>query len=269
MLHAGGENEVSGDQPRRKEVDFSQLCIDSAFSTLTSNICVIFKSHHSVDFYSLRRACFENVNTFVGATIPRELIDKIRSTENFNDLFDVLALSPPYWSWINIRILKKMVDVSCLDEADQLIEKYEKAVFSMKLSQVLKEIPNTNIPSDYYTKIEQKWDRSLDAVTVKDLVTEWSKMEEFFNVMEPTLVLQKVVDGCVEIHWLIPTQLVHHVSSAVFNARHKITSILYLKINGHVILCNDGKMLEYSGMCHSVYVCNTLCYALVFALVSS
>ena len=255
MLHAGGgENEVCGDQPRRKEVDFTQLCIDSAFSTLTSNICIILKSHHGVDFYSLRRACFENVNTFFGASIPGELIDKIRSTDNLNDLFDVLALSPPYWSWINIRILKKMVDVSCLDEAKLLIERYQEAVFSMKLSQVLKKIPDTNIPPDYYTKVEEKWDRSLDAVTVKDLVTEWSKMEEFFNVIEPTLVLQKVVDGCVEIHWLIPTQLVHHVSSAVFNARHDITSILYLKINGHVILCNDEEMLEYTGTYHSVYL---------------
>ena len=247
LLHAGGggEIEVSGDQPRRIQIDFSQLSIDSAFSALTSNICAIFKSHHNLDFYSLRRACFENVNTLFGATIPGELIDQIRSTDNLNDLFDVLALSPSYWSWINIRILKKMAAVSCLDEANQLIEKYEEAVFSRKLSQAFKEIPEAKFLPDYYTKIEQKWDKSLDAVTVKDLVTKWSKMEEVFNIKEPTLVLQKVVDGCVEIHWLIPTQLVDHVSSAVFNARHEITSNLYLKIDGHVILGNDE---EHSGV---------------------
>ena len=172
---------------------------------------------------------------------------RIQGSDNLNKLFDVLAFYPSYWSWINIRILAKMVIVSGVAEAIELVERYKQAVFSRKLSMLLEQIPCIEIPSDYYSLVEQKWERSLDEVTVQDLVTHWSNMERLFNVKEPTLLLRKVVDGCVEIHWLIPTQLVDHVSSAVFNARHTVTSIISLKINGHVILCNDEETEEYSG----------------------
>ena len=179
------------------------------------------------------------MNTPFGASVPEELVVKIQTSDNLNELFDVLASSPPYWNWINIRILTKMVCVSGVDEALELVERYKQEVFSRKLSMLLEQIPDTKIPPDYYTLVEQKWNRRLDEVTVQDLVTHCSNMEELFKVKEPTLLLRKVVEGCVEIHWLIPTHLVNHVSSAVFNARHTVTSILYLKINGHVILCND------------------------------
>ena len=100
---------------------------------------------------------------------------EIKASDDLNELFDVLAWSP-YWNWINIRILTKMVDVSGVDEAMELVERYKEAVFSRKLVLLLKEIKAINIPADYYTVVEQKWNRSLDEVTVKDLVTQWSKM---------------------------------------------------------------------------------------------
>ena len=185
-------------------------------------------------------------------------MDKIQGSDNLNELFDVLARASPYWNWINIRILTKMVGVSGVDEAQELVERYKQEVFSRKLRMLLKDIPDTTIPLDY-SLVEQKLNRSLDEVTVQDLVTHWSNMEKLFDVKEPTLLLSKVVDGCVEIHWLIPTQLVDHVSSAVFNARHTLMSIIYLKIDGHVILCNDKETEEYSGnLIITLYACDTL-----------
>lgn len=193
---------------------------------------------HNVEFEVLRRTCIENVNTPFGACIPQELVDEIKDTANLNNLFDVLA-SSPYWSWINIRILTKMVRVSRVDEAEELVERYKEAVFSRKLGLLLKQIPALNIPADYYAEVEQKWNKSLDEVTVQDLVSHWSKMEELFDVKEPTLLLKKVVDGCVEIHWLVPANLTHQICCAVFNGRHSNKSILHLKISNHVILRNE------------------------------
>lgn len=180
---------------------------------------------------------------------------EIKASDDLNELFDVLACSP-YWNWINIRIMTKMVDVSGVDEAMELVERYKEAVFSRKLVLLLKEIKAINIPADYYTVVEQKWNRSLDEVTVKDLVTQWSKMEELFGVKEPTLLLSKVFDGCVEIHWLIPTQLVYHVCCAVFNSRHMSMSILHLKIGDHVILHNDEDTGGYIGNKYPLYILN-------------
>ena len=271
LFFVGTVNELSSYQPREKrEIDFSKHNVDEAFSILTATIYQMFKTHR-IEFEVLRRACFENANTLFGASIPEELVVRIQGSDSLNKLFDVLASSPSYWSWINIRILTKMVGVSGITEAVELVERYKQAVFSRKLGMLLEQIPRIDIPTNYYSRVKQKWKRSLDEVTVQDLVTHWSNMEKLFDVKEPTLLLSKVVDGCVEIHWLIPTHLVDHVSSAVFNARRTVTSIICLKINGHVILCNDEETEESSGnhtVCMYMFLYNFLfCDSQIPALV--
>jgi len=245
-FYIGEETQPSDVQPKQKqEIDFSKHNVDYAFSILTKNIYQILESH-KINFELLRRACIENVNTLFGARLPDKLVSEIKASNSLNNLFDVLA-SSSYWNWINIRILMKMVSVSGIAEAEELVDRYKKAVFSRKLKMLLDQIPVLDIPAGYYTEIEQKWNKSLDEVTVNDLVTQWSEMETLFGVTDSTLLLKKVVDGCVEIHWLIPTELVYHVCCAVFNARHTNKSILYLKIDNDVIVCNDGEAEKYSG----------------------
>lgn len=258
-INVGEISEVTGghDQPKQKQqTDFSQYNVDEAFSMLSSTVYEIFMSNN-VQFDVLRRACIENINTPFGACIPEELVAKIQASDNLSKLFDVLALSVPYWNWINIRILTKMVLVSRVDEAKELVEGYKEAVFSRKLSLLLKEIPTLSIPPDYYTKVETKWNRSLDELTVKDLVSQWSEMEEMFDVKGLTLLLDRVVDGCIEIHWLVPTQLVHHICCAVFNSRHLLTSLLLLKIGDHVILHNDEDTDGYTDNQYSLCMYRT------------
>lgn len=243
--------EPSSDQPRWKTIDFSKHNVDVAFSILSGTIYDIFMTNN-VEFSVLRRSCIENTNTLFGACIPEQLVTEIKACDNLSKLFDVLAGSP-YWSWINIRILTKMAGVSCIHDAMELVEKYKEAVFSRKLSLLLDQIPMLTIPADYYTKVQHKWNKSFEEVTIQDLVTQWTKIEELFDVKEPTLLLDKVVKGCVEIHWLIPTELVHHICCAAFNARHTNKSIVYLKVDDHVVLCNDEETEEYSG--NNIFQC--------------
>ena len=199
FLFVGKVNELSSDQPKqKKQIDFSKYSVDNAFSILTANIYQIFKSHR-IEFEVLRRACFENANRLVGASIPKELVVKIQGSDNLDQLFDVLASAPPYWSWKNIRILTNMVSVSGVDEALELVKRYKQSVFSRKLSMLLKHISDANIPPVYYSLVEQKWNKSLDEITVQDLVTHWFDVEELFDVKEPTLLLRKIVDGYDEI----------------------------------------------------------------------
>ena len=239
---AGDINTAPNDQ--LLDVDFSDYeHVDDAFSVFTRAIYHILLS--KVQFEDLRRACIENVNTPFGAKLPCTLIESIKATKCLRDLFDELA-SSPYWSWINIRMLEKMVNVSCVPEANQLVKQYKDAVFSRKLSLLFKQIPKFPIPSDYYTKVQQKWNKNLDEVTVKDLVSHWSQMEEVFGGKEPSLLLHCVLDGCVEIHWYISTELMLHACGRVFNARHALKDILQLSIGNYTIICNDGRPGKHS-----------------------
>ena len=120
-------------------------------------------------FFMLCRACLENVNIIGGVVLPEALVAEIKTTEHLDDLFDVLSTSP-YWNWMNIRMLVKMANVSDQPAAVKLIQRYRKEVYSRKVIEILQQIPNLKIPDKYYTAVKEKWDKSLDEITVQDLV---------------------------------------------------------------------------------------------------
>ena len=187
-------------------------------------------------FSSLRRSCLENCNKFGGVTLPSDLKSNIAATQDLDNLFDVLC-DTPYWNWMNIKMLTKMARASHMKAATKLIQQYKDEVFSRKLVEVLQQIPSFNISSNYYTKAKEKWNKNLNDITVNDLVNHWSEVEKIFNVEEPTVLLDSIISGSVEIHWLIPTELFDHIIQSISNqiSRMAECNILYFNIAGHVI----------------------------------
>ena len=162
--------------------------------------------------------------------------------ENFDDLFDTLC-ETPYWNWMNIRMLEKMVG-NC-PPAKELIKQYKNEVYSRKLKDVLSDIPNLDIPIDKYTQIKVKWKKELNDLTVKDIVKQWNEIEKRFNV-EEAMLLQSIIEGCVEICWLLPNDLVEHAISSVTDnqpvknddqstTEASFPEVLYLKIGDTVM----------------------------------
>ena len=144
---------------------------------------------------------------------------------------------------MNIRMLEKMVG-DCL-ATKRLIYQYKSEVYSRKLKDVLSEIPNLNIPTGKYTKIKAKYDKDFNDVTIKDIVKQWNEVEKIFKVGE-TMLLKNITEGCVEICWLLPNDLVEHfISSATKNQSVKygvqsatqelLPKLLYLKIGEAVM----------------------------------
>jgi len=232
-------------------IDFT-ICenIDDAFSHFTAAMFLILSKAR---FTVLRRACTENVNKVGGAILPEDLVVKIRTSGNLDDLFDVLGNSP-YWNWMNIRMLRKMASASLQPDASKLIKD---EVYSRQLIEVLRQIPDK-----YYATIKEKWDKKLDEITVLDLVTHWSDVERIFDVQEPTVLLDRLVDGCVEIHWLVPAQMVEHIIIS-FKKSHMLSGSLIFDIGGLVIKPSVSVALLPSpstgGMCVNmkctIYVC--------------
>ena len=206
--------------------------VDECFSHFTA---AMFEILSKAKFPSLRRACLENINTVGGVKLPNNLKDNIEATQNLDDLFDVLC-GTPYWNWMNIKMLTKMARASHLPAATKLIRQYKEEVFSRKLIEVLQQLPSCDSSGNYYTKAKEKWNKDLNDVTVNDLVNHWSEVEKIFNVEEPTVLLDKVINGSIEIHWLIPTELVEHTCQSVGNHISMMLrcDILYIDIGGHV-----------------------------------
>ena len=182
--------------------DYSYKTVDSAFSKFVDKI---FDVLNREDFRKVRRKCLENLNVPGGITLSTEIINKISNTKDLYDLFDVTCLCKPYWNWMNIRIIEKMVGIS--EEAEKLIEQYKNEVFCRKVKDLMLEISNLEVPMDKYTEVKDKWNKEFDDLRIKDVVKRWGEIEKILEA-EGTMLFKTITAGCVEICWLLPNDLV-------------------------------------------------------------
>ena len=200
-------------------------------------------------FIMVRRGCITN-NKTLSAKLPNDFVNEVRATETMDKLFDVVV-SSPYCNWMNIRLLEKMAAASLQSNARKLIDQYKNAIFSKKLKDIFKHIPevSSQVTKDYYSRVKQKWEKEYDDVTIKDIIGEWNRLEKIFDVEEPTLLLDRVIEGSIEFHWLIPTELVSHARYSAFKNWHKLDDILYLDICDHIIkTCWDNIVKSSTGV---------------------
>ena len=183
----------------------SSETIDSAFSTFVDKLCDALKKES--DFRKVRRKCLENVNVIGGMSLSKDTLNEIRGTKDFDELFEVLCSCTPYWNWMNVRMLEKIAG-DC-STAKKLIGQYKNEVFSKKVMDIVSEIPILDIPTDKYTEVKEKWNKDFNDLTVKDIVSRWSEIEKKFNV-EESMILKSITDGCVELCWVLPNDLVEH-----------------------------------------------------------
>lgn len=231
-----GENSNSDEESGHE----SSGTIESIFSKYIDKICDALKQ--GSDFRKARRKCLANVNVIGTISLSKEIQNEIRDTKDFDDLFDVLCCTP-YWNWMNIRMLEKMAG-DC-SEANKLIEKYKNTIYYRKVKDIVSEIPNLKIPTGDYTRVKEKWNKDFKDLMVKDIVDRWSEIEKKFNV-EETMLLESIIEGCVEICWLLPNQYSKDVVCLATKSRddddqsasvtqNLLSDMLYLKIGDKVI----------------------------------
>ena len=214
-------------------VDFSTF--DEVEVMFSAFISALRKLLSEDKFKMIRRGCISN-GKLLSAKLPNDFVDKINATKTLDDLFDEVVNSP-YCNWMNIRLLEKMAAASLQSNACQLIEQYKDVVSSKKLKDIFEHIPEVSslVTDNYYSKIKQRWNKEFDDLTVKDVIGQWCRLEKIFDVEEPALLLERVIKGSVEFHWLIPSELVCHARYSAFKNWHLLDDILYLDICDHIV----------------------------------
>ena len=179
--------------------------VTEAFTFLTSKI----KSQLTkADFYDIRRACIEQRKTPSGAQLSSEVETKVKLCTNIDTLFDALAESP-CWNWIDLRLISAMAAASGLEESLVSIAKYKRTVFSRKVIDVIPNAPSREIKDKYYTRLVTKLKKDANEVTVADLLDFRSILEQvILDINNGVCVLEHIEGGCIEIHWLIPSDCV-------------------------------------------------------------
>ena len=189
--------------------------IETAFSSFVDDMFEILEKEN---FSKVKRKPLQNLNVTGGIPLTdlEDIEDKIDESQNLSDLFDVLSRHcRSYWNWMNIRMLEKMAGNS--SAAKQTIDKYKMNIYSRKVKDVMSEISNLRLPTNGYTKIKEKWCKDFDDLLIEDVVKRWNELEKIFDVKE-TMLLKSITKGCVEICWLLPSDLVNH---AVYSATNK------------------------------------------------
>ena len=212
-------------------VDFSNFDdVELMFTALVSGLRNILSED---TFPLVHLGCICN-NKTLKTKYSSDFIDEINATSTLHELFTVVKKSP-YCNWMNVDLLEKMAVASCQPTAHQLVNNYKKAVSAKRIKDVFDQMPEMKIPQNYYSKVKEKWHKEFNDVTVKDVIGHWSKLEKIFDVEKPSLLLDRIIEGCVEFHWLIPSDLVCHARYSVLKNWNHLNDIMYLDICDHVI----------------------------------
>ena len=159
----------------------------------------------------LKNACIAQMHNPGGAEISKELIGKISQAESSDTLFNLLVCSP-YWSWLDIRILEVMVTASEIEQAHQLLKNYKTVFFCKRLVDLVSSAPSKKVNEEYYTKVVTKMEKDSNIITISDLLIFQSQLEGvIMDSKKGICILDCLKEGCVEIHWYIPTICVDRV----------------------------------------------------------
>lgn len=209
--------------------------ISEAFSFLTSKV----KSQLKVaDIYDIKRACIEQKNNPDAVQLPPDLVAKVKSSESIDDLFNVLAESP-YWSWIDIRLLKVMAAASGLLECIQLLSSYKSSVFTRKLIEVIPNAPNKKVREKYYSKIVAKIDKDANEITVADLLDFQGDFEKvILDINKGVCILKHVKVGSIEVHWYIPKNCVDSAYQSATTRAYMFSEVhlLWVQISHYPVI---------------------------------
>jgi len=189
---------------------------------------------------SIYSVLFADANTELGIGYPEELQSKMNAARSIKVLFAILSQHPTHWNCINIHIVEK---ISTLDtEAKKLVDYYKSNFFTKKLQDILPKGLKITGDKDFYSTIREKWEKSLDDITVKDIEDHQSEIAEIFGVNKTTVVFKSISKKPVEIDWLIPKVLLHHAYAEYQKNERKllkygITSLDFLSISPGITTC--------------------------------
>ena len=126
--------------------------------------------------------------------------------DNVEDFFHILSKNKVHCNWLNISLLKVIAIALENKKLNNLLESYEKAIYSRKLQEVWDDIPQQRVKTKYYDEVNTTFSsKNPDDVTVKELI-ECNK-----QLANKIAVLVDVTEKCLRITSLVPTDKVYQL----------------------------------------------------------
>ena len=186
----------------------------------------------------MRRACYQEIAA-PSSTLPKSLVQELKPTKTLDDMLDVLALSP-YWNWFDTRLLQALVSASGSPEAEMMLEQFKQIHYAHKVSEVL---PCVIVrPTDDKIIFTEKFNKDPKELTLLDLLKHKQILEyEVMDIGENKIILNCIRTGCVELRWLVSSDLVHHAYTSIKKNQDKLSSL-----SVESLICEEAD--EFAGL---------------------
>ena len=111
----------------------------------------------------------KNASIQRGNRLPNEFKQQIKAAVELGDLLDILD-NPMYCNWLNIRVLKRIVRTIDIQEAEHLIQAYEKCIYSRRVSDVEKFFHSDYFKQSHVSLVNAKIVAFFESLTVEDII---------------------------------------------------------------------------------------------------
>ena len=173
--------------------------IANAFTKLSAAVTDIIQC---TNFSRLQRACIERARTPTMLHKSSEIIPVIKETNSFDSLCSMLA-DTTYWNFLDIRMMETMATASMIPAAQETIENFKKAFFSMTLKEAAPYFPVIQVKPNH-TELFEELDKGPSEMTIGELHKHRFYLEtEFLKTGPDTCTICKIVIGSVMIIWQI------------------------------------------------------------------
>lgn len=212
---------------------FKSTSIWDAYTLFTSELYVLLKE---VDPSALKLALTSQAKAPSGIELKKSLNKAVDNATTSYELLMTLEKTPDC-NWLNIRLLKAVVNGSRLSGAKNLFAAYEEFLLSKKLSEVLSQFPKSKIKESYITEVCAKIDVSRD-VTVGDLFRYCDLLEDvILNLGKRRLRIKDIKKGCLEFSSSTTQCSFSMYKNALQNFQKFCrVHLLSLKVSGHPVI---------------------------------
>ena len=208
--------------------------IEGKFSTLVTKSCRRLQSRKIKikikDIQMFLITMYSSPNSKDGSTTVTTVVE---SAKSLNDIF--LALSKyRLWDYINYYLLQNIIEqfASDDDELNGMMEQYQKDLTGYVLIlRIQKYLDATHHPiasgdsdnsgdeviplqqkRDLFKKFTAKCEVNVTNHSLNYVIDLWQSLAKQFALPRPAMILHDIAEGCIGITWLIPANLVDHIT---------------------------------------------------------
>jgi len=178
-------------------------CYDDTDFNEYENVELAFQSLLTKLQDNVPESQLDNIKRGCIAATDKKLGQHIRTkANNVASLFILLSQHKFCFNWFNTHLVDMIVIGSGNKKLKNLVDRYKESIYSRKLHQVLRYIPEQPLKTKYYEEIRARFfPQDPDNVTVRDLI---KYNDELVNNIA-LLPMTRVVVNCLSITWLVPT----------------------------------------------------------------